>query len=293
MTSVLPTFPSDLSVGSVFPFPEGQQWEFKQSACGAEVKLRNTVCGFLNSAGGYLVVGISDSGVIHGIDRKDADSILLKADSITHCIQIINTSTGGAPLPTEIHGRLIKLQNTKSNELFLGVITVCSKDKSCVFKLKECGTIVYRLSASNVQAPSYIFGSHDDMKHLRSENDRLRTEIAALRKENAKQRAAADDVRKEMHNLRRENDHLRIEVGILRKDNDNIRAEADGIRTSNARTQEGQVTLVREMRKCTEQQLHFQNSVESLIRELHARILAEKAEAEKRLGVGKWFCGLF
>lgn len=49
---------------------EGVTTEFKEASTGLPKNLFETVCAFLNRNGGHIFLGISDSGIIKGIDEE-------------------------------------------------------------------------------------------------------------------------------------------------------------------------------------------------------------------------------
>ena len=75
-----------------FPFSESDKYEFKQSI---NVKIFSkyveTICGFANTNGGYLIFGIGDNLDVIGlkIKQKELDSFILRIDSILNSNQII------------------------------------------------------------------------------------------------------------------------------------------------------------------------------------------------------------
>ncbi|MEW6529134.1 MAG: ATP-binding protein [Candidatus Micrarchaeota archaeon] len=52
---------------------EGEQLEFKRSA---ESTVGKTICAFLNTAGGQLIIGVDDNGAILGCAPDTEDKIL-------------------------------------------------------------------------------------------------------------------------------------------------------------------------------------------------------------------------
>jgi predicted HTH transcriptional regulator len=114
----LPPFPSDeeLLVMDVFPYMEGNQYEFKQTfsrlhpnqyppesaSFGIQEptspktfdRIEQTICGFLNVNGGYIVCGIRDKTrelVWLNLSGEDMDKVLLRIDNIYHSKSIFTT----------------------------------------------------------------------------------------------------------------------------------------------------------------------------------------------------------
>ncbi len=157
---MLPKIPCELHIGDLFPHPEGQQMEFKENNT---QKLDTTLCGFLNTAGGYYITGISDSGRIIGVSRSMVDVILQKIDNMIRNGKILNTTTGNAAGIKEISTTVITL----GRELYIVVIRAETTNTEHVFQT-ESG-IWYRLNASNTRCRSEF----EDIVRIR---DRLMTE---------------------------------------------------------------------------------------------------------------------
>ena len=141
---MLPNLPDNYHVGHIFPFPEGQQIEFKENK---PKKMYDTLCAFLNTSGGYYIIGVADNGTIRGVERSVVDCILLKIDNSIRNGNLLNITTGTAAGLKEITTTVIKLDSRKFKELFLLIIRAESTDTSHVFQT-ESG-IWYRLNASN------------------------------------------------------------------------------------------------------------------------------------------------
>lgn len=167
-SAMLPLLPLTFQVGELFPLPEGQQIEFKENNT---IKMEATLCGFLNTAGGYFITGVSNDGIIRGISRQAVDSVLLKVDNILRNNKILNTKTGNAVGVQEITTTVVRLDGCTDKELFLVIIRVESVDESHVFQT-ESG-VWYRLNASNTRCRSEF----EDVVRIR---DRLMTEKSEM-----------------------------------------------------------------------------------------------------------------
>ena len=165
---MLPSLPVSFQVGELFPLPEGQQIEFKENNT---IKMEATLCGFLNTAGGYFITGVSNDGIIRGISRQAVDSVLLKVDNILRNNKILNTKTGNAAGVQEITTTVVRLDGCADKELFLIIVRAESVDESHVFQT-ESG-VWYRLNASNTRCRSEF----EDIARAR---DRLTTEKAEM-----------------------------------------------------------------------------------------------------------------
>jgi hypothetical protein len=133
-----------------FSHTESDIFEFKESIVSKSFdKYLETICGFLNTKGGYLIFGIKDDLDLIGIkiNQKNLDNFILRIDSIIGSSQIIGTDT--------ITNEFVKLQssNIKVNQMinltgkkFL-VIKIFSKP-NIKYQLAN-GIIYHRLGASN------------------------------------------------------------------------------------------------------------------------------------------------
>ena len=191
--SVLPSLPhGPLLVGERFPTPEGLQLEFKETwgACTTS-KMHETICAFLNSAGGYLMYGVQDSGKIMGISRDEADKILLRADDIFHTKKILDCETGKEPPTSAIRGSILRLCTIIQNkphptERFLAMLSVRNSDHNVTYRMGN-GDIMIRLSASNYRSKSTTMSSYEeiiqDNRVLEAEKTKYYTERNRYRKE--------------------------------------------------------------------------------------------------------------
>lgn len=191
--STLQSLPhSPMFVGDRFPTPEGQQFEFKETwgACTTS-KMHETICAFLNSAGGYLLYGIQDSGKILGISRDEADKILLRADDIFHTSKIQNIMSGKPPPASAIRGSVVRLCTRLNNrphptERFLAILTTTNPDHNQTYRMTN-GDIMIRLSASNFRSKSTTLSTFEELirdnRALEAEKTKYYTERNLYRKE--------------------------------------------------------------------------------------------------------------
>ena len=130
---------------TTFPLPEGTNLEFKLSFNSSmSEKIIATICGILNSGGGYLVIGVEDeTRRIVGIKTdKTMDCFLLMLDSIYHHHHLKKIDGTPVPLGTIKSGTV---QAANSKELLVVTITAEPDEK---YTVKD-GSIWYRLAASN------------------------------------------------------------------------------------------------------------------------------------------------
>ena len=130
---------------TTFPLPEGTNLEFKIgfNSSMAE-KIIATLCGILNSGGGYLVIGVEDeTRRIVGIKTdKYMDNFLLMIDSIYHHHHLKKLDGTPVPLGT-IRSGILQCANNKE----ILVVTINSEPGQ-KYTVKD-GSIWYRLNASN------------------------------------------------------------------------------------------------------------------------------------------------
>lgn len=130
---------------TTFPLPEGTNLEFKLSFNSSmSEKIIATICGILNSGGGYLVIGVEDeTRRIVGIKTdKTMDCFLLMLDSIYHHHHLKKLDGTPVPLGTIKSGTV---QAANDKELLVVTITAEPDEK---YTVKD-GSIWYRLAASN------------------------------------------------------------------------------------------------------------------------------------------------
>jgi len=130
---------------NIFPLPEGTNLEFKYSFTSSmSEKIIATICGILNSGGGYLVIGVEDgTRRIVGIKTdKSMDNFLLMLDSIYHHNHI--KKKDGTPININtIKPAIVQAANDK--ELLVVTITAEENER---YTVKD-GSVWYRLAASN------------------------------------------------------------------------------------------------------------------------------------------------
>jgi predicted HTH transcriptional regulator len=138
----LPALPDFTKLSST-PLPECDWLEYKESKNAIfPQKLRETACAFLNTRGGYIVVGINDERNIVGIPLNDVDTCLRRVDDIYHEKSVLNED--GTPLPVGVlKAKAIELSSAKY--LILYTIT---PEEGKTYILNDSSKF-YRLAASN------------------------------------------------------------------------------------------------------------------------------------------------
>ncbi len=137
----------DLEGCTKFPYPEGIHFEFKSSFPAVDAKSRTklaeTVCAFLNTDGGYLIVGVQDDNrAFLGIPtNKILDAFLLRVDNIYHSNNIVHEDG------TTISPGTVTAMTVPAGDKILCVVKACPEPGQ-KYRLNT-GEMYYRLSASN------------------------------------------------------------------------------------------------------------------------------------------------
>lgn len=152
-----------------FPIPEGRHLELKQS-CSAihDEKILQTICAFLNSGGGYVVIGVRDDLDIVGVlPNKNLDRFLRTVDDIYHL---------GVIFPTPPIGYITcAMHKVPTGEIC--VVSVRPDEREAPappYQMKD-GTIMHRLMASNLRLSAglgAIYTDRDIESARQSERDR-------------------------------------------------------------------------------------------------------------------------
>jgi predicted HTH transcriptional regulator len=116
-------------------------------------KYLETLCGFLNTRGGYLIFGINDSGALVGIqnDLKEIDRFVCKIDGIVSDGHIMrrNMDTGEVSYLSSENIHPTRYRNS-SGKIFVVVEAKPSASSTFRFKYQLVnGRVFYRLGASN------------------------------------------------------------------------------------------------------------------------------------------------
>lgn len=210
----LPILPSDEEWANLkeFPYTEGNQLEYKEELISAK-KLLEIVCAFLNSNGGYLIIGIRDQdlapiGLSSNISIKEIDGFFLKCDNIYHQGLIV-TEEGNAIGLECVHVRLLTLADGRR---FLIVKVVPEDDKRQII---QDGLQYFRLSASNQKLVKHRYQSEHDMNAYRG---MVKTEQKRFQEEQHRQQIEAFELfQKELRNGFAKVHELEEEVSLTRK----------------------------------------------------------------------------
>ncbi len=172
---ILPPLPSDTELLTIkkFPYPEGKQYEFKNSLFISN-KIIPTICGFLNTDGGYLIFGVDDTTLeITGLKAttKEVDIFILdNIDKIFHNSVIINKDDFTTLKPHNLTSKVL----WKNNKVI--VIVTVSPDEGIQYQVDN-GTMYYRANASNLKVRT------DKMYNEFSVNSMLQSQKKHLTKE--------------------------------------------------------------------------------------------------------------
>jgi predicted HTH transcriptional regulator len=151
----------DVTNMKVFPRLESNTYEFKLVInTSVKAKCISTICGFLNSKGGYLVFGVSDEKrLIEGIsgDSLTIDRHLRWFDEFYHQKYIVDSNNN--PLtPGELTASVIYVTDTTKI-----IVATIKPTKGKTYKCYD-GTIYHRLSASTYNSSGSSF--HDNKNNL-------------------------------------------------------------------------------------------------------------------------------
>jgi predicted HTH transcriptional regulator len=147
--------PSVWKLNEKFPYEEGTHVEFKLANRfdGALItslpKYRETIAGFLNVGGGYLILGVRDDGIICGmgdVTSTTMDKIRVWADAVFGSLMYTNGDKLD-PLETSI-----KVYDYIVEDSDVRRYIVVIEAKTCSTELQiqtKGGEIIYRLNASN------------------------------------------------------------------------------------------------------------------------------------------------
>ena len=128
-----------------FKYSESNWLEFKESivSCSIE-KIIETICAFLNTDGGYIIIGINDNGKLvgHKSKSKNIDNFKLLIDNKISNNTIIYQND---EVIIDKYLSIIEIVNKNKNKFIL-IKIFPQKDKN--YKLIN-GTVIHRLNASN------------------------------------------------------------------------------------------------------------------------------------------------
>jgi predicted HTH transcriptional regulator len=133
-----------------YPNHESDTFEYKQSINEKFFnKYIETICGFLNTNGGYLIFGISDKLDLIGLKakQKELDNFILRIDSIFGSNQIIGIDSESGEF-VKLKSSNIKPRQIVNNEKKKFLVIEVIPEPNIKYQLAN-GLIYYRLGASN------------------------------------------------------------------------------------------------------------------------------------------------
>lgn len=149
-----------------FKHYESYNLEFKQSLASCPYdKIVETICGFLNCTGGYIIFGIKDDLQLTGIKKnsKMVDKFKLSIDSIIQTNKIVYDDD---TLIEDNYVVIDEITNTK-NQYFV-IIQITPKVTSCKkYKLRN-GNRILRLNASNYRLPTSKLYTESEMTSFKN-----------------------------------------------------------------------------------------------------------------------------
>lgn len=260
MTHVLPPIPSAYAAGDMFPYPEGVLFEFKESHVSTDLKkIHETICAFLNVSGGYMIFGIKDNGEVCGISRSGVDKLLLRSDEIIHQKRILNSDTGMGITPHELSSCSLKLTNM---DKYLVILKAVRPDDTSMYRLSS-GEKMFRLSASNYR-PATSGRTHS---------------ILALQEENAELHKNLQTLMDSMHAKNKE--YMKFNKTLRQAEQEN-NSLANQLRRASVTLTASEASRAKQADFIG----YIKSKYELTLKELHEKILAEKAAAEERLSGG-------
>jgi predicted HTH transcriptional regulator len=134
----------------IFPKNESEYFEYKESFVMKSMdKYIETICGFLNTNGGYLIFGIKDNLETVGLKNKnkEIDTFVLKIDSIIHEKKIVGFNIEDKE-PYFLNTTNIKTKIIQNKQGKKFIQTKVIPKKNIKFQVDN-GMIFYRLGASN------------------------------------------------------------------------------------------------------------------------------------------------
>jgi predicted HTH transcriptional regulator len=162
--------PKKWIVGEKMPCVEGTNIEFKESRnlrgsmATSLAKYRETLTGLLNVGGGYLILGVTDQGIIKGVDESDDDALDKFRVAIDILYGELNYKDGKSldPELTSLKVKVFPLENTDRK-----IIVIEAINNADILTIQSGGGyLIYRLNASNYRLRSERIYRHRDVQGL-------------------------------------------------------------------------------------------------------------------------------
>jgi len=109
---------SEARVRQLLQQPEGLRLEFKEAVSELPVNLFETVCAFLNRAGGDILLGVADDGKVLGVNEVRAALLLKEIVNVSNNSQLLDPTFMLFPQVVEVDGKkLILIQVPESSQV--------------------------------------------------------------------------------------------------------------------------------------------------------------------------------
>lgn len=173
---LLPQLPEKWVLNEKVPFQESNTVEFKRvsifsglfklkSSKGSGLpKYRETINAFLNSGGGYLIMGVLDDGTIVGAENVTDDMVDKCNLWLDSCFNGFMYKDGSSLNPIEV-SLTVKVFPVVNSELKIIVIQVINIGQHLNI-MSRCGALIYRLNASNYKMVSEPIYRRRDVKGM-------------------------------------------------------------------------------------------------------------------------------
>jgi len=173
---ILPQLPDHWVLNEKVPFKESNTVEFKRvsifsglfnlksSKCSGLPKYRETINAFLNSGGGYLIMGVLDDGTIVGAENVTDEMIDKCKLWLDSCFNGFMYKDGSSLNPTEI-SLTVNIFPVINSDLKVIVIQVINTGQHLNI-ISRCGALIYRLNASNYKMISEPIYRRRDVKGM-------------------------------------------------------------------------------------------------------------------------------
>lgn len=174
--NMLPVLPQRWVYGEKVPFQESDVVEFKRVSIFSGLfnlkttkssglpKYKETINAFLNSKGGYLIMGVLDDGTIIGVENMTEDMVDKFNLWIDSCFNNFVYKDGTPLNPTQV---FLKIHTFPVINSDFSIIVVEAINKGPPLNIMtRCGTILYRLSASNYKMVSEPIYRKRDVKGM-------------------------------------------------------------------------------------------------------------------------------
>ncbi|MGV3586591.1 MAG: helix-turn-helix domain-containing protein, partial [Adhaeribacter sp.] len=109
---------SEARVRQLLQQPEGLRLEFKEAVSELPANLFETVCAFLNRAGGDILLGVADDGTVIGVNETRAPQLLKEIVNSSNNPQLLEPPFVLFPQLVEVNGKkLIHIQVPESSQV--------------------------------------------------------------------------------------------------------------------------------------------------------------------------------